>query len=318
MNKIEQYLNLASRMYYGGSPIISDEVFDQLADSINYKAVGSKEYGVVEKHWKRMYSLQKHYADQGKPPFENKDASISIKLDGAAISALYIDGQLVRVLTRGDGLEGQVITDKFLSENCNIIPKSIKTTHSILQVTGEIVAPKHIPNARNYAAGALNLKDLEEFRTKAISFYAYGVSPYLTDSYDKDMKALAKLGFYTIKENDLDQVFPSDGIVFRINNNSEFESLGYTAKFPRGAYALKERQEAVETKLLAVEWNTGRTGKVTPVAILEPIMIGDAVVSRATLNNPGFIEMLDLHIGDTVGIVRSGEIIPCIVYKADV
>lgn len=317
MNKIEQYLNLASRMYYGGSPIISDEVFDKLADSIGFNTL-TKDSGQVEKHWSRMYSLQKHYADQGKPPLDEKDTTVSIKLDGAAISALYIDGCLVRVLTRGDGIEGQVITDKFLTDNCNILPKQIKTSHAILQVTGEIVAPKHIPNARNYAAGALNLKDLEEFKTKAISFYAYGVTPYLTDTYDKDMKQLERMGFYTIKCDDLGEVYPSDGIVFRINNNAKFDEAGYTAKHPKGAYALKERQEAVETKLLAVEWNTGRTGKVTPVAILEPIMIGEAMVSRATLNNPGFIEMLDLHIGDTVGVVRSGEIIPCIVYKADV
>ena len=318
MNKIEQYLNLASRMYYGGAPIISDEVFDRLADSIDYKNVGTKEWGKKAKHWSRMYSLQKHYADQGTPPFSRTDASVSIKLDGAAISVLYIDGTLVQVLTRGDGIEGQVITDKFLLENCQILPKSIKTKEPILQVTGEIVAPKHIPNARNYAAGALNLKDLEEFRTKAISFYAYGVSPHIEKTYDEDMKALEKMGFYTIKCDDLGEVYPSDGLVFRVNNNEEFESLGYTSKFPKGAYALKERQEAVETKLLAVEWNTGRSGRVTPVAILEPVLVGDAMVSRATLNNPGFIEMLDLQIGDTVGIVRSGEIIPCIVYKADV
>lgn len=318
MNKIEQYLNLASRMYYGGSPIISDEVFDKLADSIDYKNVGAKEQGKTAKHWSRMYSLQKHYADQGTPPFEHKDVSISIKLDGAAISVLYIDGVLSQVLTRGDGIEGQVITDKFLLENCNILPRTIKTSVPILQVTGEIVAPKHVPNSRNYAAGALNLKDLEEFRTKAISFYAYGVSPYLCDTYDGDMKLLERMGFYTIKCDDLGEIYPSDGVVFRVNRNAEFEEAGYTAKFPRLAYALKERQEAVETKLLAVEWNTGRSGKVTPVAILEPVMIGDATVSRATLNNPGFIEMLDLQIGDTVGIVRSGDIIPCIVYKADV
>ena len=318
MNKIEQYLNLASRMYYGGSPIISDEVFDKLADSINFNNVGAKEQGKTAKHWSRMYSLQKHYANKGSPPFTRSDASVSIKLDGAAISALYIDGVLSQVLTRGDGVEGQVITDKFLLDNCVILPKTIKTSVPILQVTGEIVAPKHIPNARNYAAGALNLKDLEEFRTKAISFYAYGVSPSLTETYDADMKLLTRMGFFTIKCDDLGEIYPSDGIVFRINNNKEFDSLGYTAKFPQGAYALKEQQEAVETTLLAVEWNTGRTGKVTPVAILEPIMIDDALVSRATLNNPGFIEMLGLSIGDTVGVIRSGSIIPCIVYRADV
>ena len=303
-------------MYYAGSPIISDEVFDHLADSINYNKVGAKEGSKVEKHWNRMYSLQKHYADQGKAPLDANGCSVSPKLDGAAISILYIDGELARVLTRGDGVEGQNITDKFLESSSNIIPKSIKAS-GIIQITGEIVAPKHIPNARNYAAGALNLKDIEEFKSKAVSFFAYGVSPSINETYDADMKQLSKWGFSTVKDSDLDKIYDTDGIVFRINDNKLFDSMGYTSKFPRGAYALKERQEAVETTLLAVEWNTGRTGKITPVAILEPIMIGDAMVSRATLNNPGFIEMLDLRIGDTVGVVRSGAIIPCIVYKAD-
>jgi DNA ligase (NAD+) len=92
-------------------------------------------------------------------------------------------------------------------------------------------------------------------------------------------------------------------------------SLGYTAKHPRGAYAVKERGASVETRLLDVIWQTGKTGKVTPVAILEPVMIGDALVSRATLNNIAFIRALDIKIGDTVGVIRSGEIIPCITHK---
>ena len=301
-------------MYYGGTPIISDEVFDQLADSAGYTSVGAKERGNVEKHLYRMYSLQKHYEDQGASPLDARTCSVSVKLDGAAISILYVDGCLVRVLTRGDGLEGQVITDKFT--NSNVIPLSIPHT-GIVQIIGEIVAPKHIPNSRNYAAGALNLKDTEEFKTKAISFFAYGIFPSVKDTYDEDMRYVMRLGFNTVKESELDKIYPSDGIVFRLNNNAEFASAGYTSKHPKGAYALKERQEAVETTILAVEWNTGRSGKVTPVAILEPVMIGDALVSRATLNNPGFIEMLDLHIGDRVGVIRAGEIIPCITHKVD-
>ena len=105
--------------------------------------------------------------------------------------------------------------------------------------------------------------------------------------------------------------------MFRVNDTQVFQDLGYTAKHPRGAYAKKERAAHVETKLLDVEWQVGKSGKVTPVAILEPVYIGDALVSRATLNNPGFIEMLDLQIGDTVAIIRSGEIIPCILHKVD-
>ena len=312
MNKLEQYLNHASRMYYGGTPIISDEVFDQLADSAGYTSVGAKERGNVEKHLYRMYSLQKHYEDQGVSPLDARACSVSVKLDGAAISILYVDGCLVRVLTRGDGIEGQVITDKFT--NSNVIPLSIPHT-GIVQIIGEIVAPKHIPNSRNYAAGALNLKDAEEFKTKAISFFAYGIFPSVKDTYDEDMRYVMRLGFNTVKESELDKIYPSDGIVFRVNDNAAYASAGYTSKHPKGAYALKERQEAVETTILAVEWNTSRLGKVVPTAILKPVMVGDKEISRATLNNPGFIEALDLRIGDTVAIRLAGMIIPEVCHK---
>lgn len=299
-------------MYYGGTPIISDEVFDQLADSAGYTSVGAKERGNVEKHLYRMYSLQKHYEDQGLSPLDARACSVSVKLDGAAISILYVDGCLVRVLTRGDGLEGQVITDKFT--NSNVIPLSIPHT-GIVQIIGEIVAPKHIPNSRNYAAGALNLKDTEEFKTKAISFFAYGIFPSVKDTYDEDMQYVMRLGFNTVKESELDKIYPSDGIVFRLNDNAAAMSLGYTAKHPKFAYALKERQPCVETTIIAVEWNTSRSGRVNPVAILEPVMIEDKLVSRATLNNPGFIEALDLRIGDTVAVRLAGQIIPEVCYK---
>lgn len=317
MNKLEQYLNLASRQYYAGTPIISDEVFDHLADTCNYSKVGAKEGGDTEKHLHRMYSLQKYYEGENARPIpDTVDTSVSIKLDGAAISLLYVDGNLTRVLTRGDGLEGKVVTDKFIASGSNIVPQQIKAT-GIVQIIGEIVAPSNITNSRNYAAGALNLKDPEEFKTKAISFFAYGVQPYKHKTYDEDMRWLKRLGFSTVKESELDKIYPSDGIVFRVNDNELFYEMGFTNKHPRGAYARKERGEAVETTLVGVEWNTGRTGRVTPTALLEPIYIGDKLVSRATLNNPGFIEMLDLQIGDRVGVILGGEIIPVITHKVD-
>jgi DNA ligase (NAD+) len=316
MNKIEQYLNLASRAYYAGSPIISDEQFDKLADSINYNRVGAKQHGNVEKHLYQMYSLQKYYEDEDqKRPLEGiRDVTCSIKLDGAAISLLYVDGNLVRALTRGDGVEGQVITDKILATK--LVPHEIPLK-GVYQVTGEIAAPKTVENARNYAAGALNLKSVDEFKTRAVSFFAYGVQPSLTSTFNQDMNELSACGFSTINEPELDKIYPCDGVVFRVNSNEAFYDMGYTSKHPRGAYALKERSAHVETKLLSVEWQVGKSGKVTPVAILEPVYIGDALVSRATLNNPGFIEMLDLQIGDTVAVIRSGEIIPCILHKVD-
>jgi DNA ligase (NAD+) len=314
---IKQYLDLASKAYYAGTPIISDKQFDRLAETIGYSAIGSEVVGAKAKHYYPMYSLQKHYEDEGKPnPLANMgDVTMSVKLDGAAISLLYVDGQLMQALTRGDGVEGQVITQKLLSTT-SLVPHTI-LHKGLLQITGEIVAPSHIPNARNYAAGALNLKDASEFLTRAITFFAYGVQPFVGQTYDADMRMLKQFGFNTVQETDLEKIYPTDGVVFRLNNNHQFQELDYTSKHPRGAYARKERAQHVETKLLDVEWQVGKSGKVTPVAILEPVLVGDAMVSRATLNNPGFIETLGLEIGDTVAVVRSGEVIPCIIHKVE-
>lgn len=317
MKNLENFLDKCSQAYYSGNPIITDAQFDQLSESIAYNKVGAKETGTTEQHLYPMWSLQKFYEGESKdaPLSKEIDTSVSVKLDGAAISLLYVDGELVRVLTRGDGREGQVVTEKFLSSN-SLVPHKIRLK-GVYQIVGEIVAPKHIENARNYASGSLNLKDVEEFKTRAISFFAYGVYPYFTETYDQDMLKLKRLGFNTVKETELEQVYPSDGLVFRCNNNKLFDSFGYTSKHPKGAYALKTRPEYVETTLLDVEWQVGKTGKVTPTAILEPVMIDDAMVSRATLNNPGFIEALGLEIGDRVAVVRAGMIIPCILHKVE-
>lgn len=314
MSKLIEFLDKASKLYYEGNPIITDIEFDRLCELCDYQRIGYLTDD-SEPHLYQMYSLQKYYPGEQKKPLEDIEVTYTIKLDGAAISLLYVNGELVRALTRGDGRYGLNITDKILSTN-NLVPLKIKCKDTI-QITGEIVAPLHIPNSRNYASGSLNLKDINEFKTRALSFFAYGVYPYFTDTYDSDLQYLTKLGFNTVMDKNLQELYPSDGIVFRCLSNQVFDELGYTSKHPRGAYALKERQPGVETKLLDVEWQVGKSGKVTPVAILEPVQIEDAWISRATLNNPGYIEMLGLQIGDTVGVIRAGSIIPCITHKVD-
>jgi DNA ligase (NAD+) len=316
MANLVEYLNECARHYYQGNPIITDEVFDRLADSCDYKNIGAKQHEHIQKHYFPMFSLQKFYEDEGKvnPLSGESDVSFSIKLDGAAISLLYVDGKLTRVLTRGDGTEGTDVTNKFLGSK--LVPQELHHD-GVLQITGEIAAPSHIPNARNYAAGSLNLKDVNEFRTRAVEFFAYGMQPYHCDTFDEDMALLKRMGFSTVKDNELDKIYPTDGIVFRVNSNSRFEALGYTSNHPRGAYARKERPVGAVTKLIDVIWQVGKSGKVTPVAILEPVMLGDAQVSRATLNNPGFIEMLDIQIGDMVHVIRSGEVIPVITHRVE-
>lgn len=316
MNKIHEYLQLASRNYYAGVPIISDEVFDKLAESSGFNEVGARQHEHLEKHYFPMYSLQKYYEDEGKesPLKGETNVDASPKLDGAAVSHLYIEGKLVRSLTRGDGTEGTNVTEKFLATNH--VPHTIPHD-GVIQITGELVAPKLIENARNYAAGALNLKDVEDFKSRTVAFIAYGVQLTLADTFQEDMRILKSWGFETVKDKDLHNIFDCDGIVYRLNSHEAFYGAGFTSKHPRGAYALKERGIAVETELLDVVWQVGKSGKVTPVAILAPVMVGDAEVSRATLNNIAFIRALDIRIGDRVGIVRAGEIIPQVTHKVE-
>jgi DNA ligase (NAD+) len=185
------------------------------------------------------------------------------------------------------------------------------------QITGEVVATKDNINSRNYVSGALALKDLEEFKTRKLRFIAYDVQPKLTESYKKDLRFLENHGFTTVISRSIDfSLYPNDGLVIRINNNNTYDGLGCTAHHPKGAIAVKERKEAVVTKLLKVIWQVGKSGRVTPVAILEPVDINGAIVSRATLNNVNFLESLDLFIGCNVEVIRSGEIIPTIVGRA--
>ena len=312
MTDILTKLRTASKAYYEGNPIMSDEEFDLLAEAANFDEVGAPVEERV-KHPYRLFSLQKYYVGEGKDPLESYSKEIveTTKLDGAAIAVSYLNGKLHRVLTRGDGIEGLDITSKFL--NSNVVPRNIGfNAEDILQITGEVVAPKEIPNARNYAAGALNLKDQVEFNSRDITFIAYGMQneqSYKSDSYRQDMEYLRKFGFNTVLDSAWD-IFPNDGRVFRVDSNKDFNELGHTAKHPRGAYALKTRTEGIPTKLLDVVWQTGKSGKVTPVAILDPIEIDGANISQATLNNIKYIEDLGLEIGCTVAVERAGGIIP--------
>ena len=313
--KLEAYLRNARDCYFRGEPIIPDEVYDRLsenlglADEVGHIEVGEQRY----KHLYQMYSLQKVFVGEDKEPeWVHSNAHImTAKLDGAAVSIVYMNGELHQALTRGDGKKGVDITDKMRF----LVPRYIDL-QGLVQITGEIVAPKTIPNARNYASGSLNLKDIEEFKTRDLTFIAYGIQPCRTPLWSSDMRVVSDEGFDVITASDYTQ-FPHDGSVVRLDENLVFEKLGYTSHHPRGAYAIKKRQAGIVTKLLDVEWNVGKSGAVSPVAILEPCVIGEATVSRATLHNIGYIDALGLEIGCDVEVIRSGEIIPRIVRRVD-
>jgi len=312
MTDISTKLRGASKAYYDGKPTMSDEDFDLLAEAHKFEELGAPVSDRV-KHTYRMFSLQKYYKGEGKNPLEGYSSNIieTPKLDGAAISIFYSEGKVKQVLTRGDGFEGLDITNKFIFNQP--VPYMVNNMGEF-QVTGEIVAPKEIPNARNYAAGALNLKDTQEFLSRDLTFIAYNVQPSMSDSFSQDMYLLECLGFNVVTKQDWKE-FPTDGRVFRVDNYEDFKNYGETSKHPKGAYAFKERSAGVPTTLLDVVWQTGKSGKVTPVAILDQIEIEGAKITQATLNNIKYIEDLGLEIGCTVTVERAGGIIPRVIKR---
>lgn len=308
---MKEFLDKACTMYYEGYPILSDDEFDMLADKHQYNAVGYKVTDAVP-HTYRMYSLKKCF-DLTDAPLSVEDCIETPKLDGAAVSLLYVEGLLQLALTRGDGIQGRDITDKMRL----LVPEEISITN-LVQITGEVVAPDSIPNARNYAAGSLNLKDPAEFaeRFSDLRFVAYGQEKVVNRNYDATLEGLERMGFNTALDFDWTN-YPTDGTVYRLRDNFKFEELGHTSNHPRGAFALKEQKQGVETTLKDVVWQLGKSGVVSPVGILDPIEIGGATVSRATLHNIEYIRDLDLEIGCQVEVIRSGEIIPRIVRRVE-
>lgn len=300
-----------NKAYYEGKPLITDEEYDAIDTS---QVVGYTPVGDTAVHSYPMWSLQKAYDDENPLSGYSGTISKSPKLDGAAVSIEYLNGFLSIGLTRGNGEVGVIITDKIRT----LVPLKIPflSKAGVVQVVGEVVAPKHIKNARNYAAGALNLKSVDEFATRELKFIAYGISARQSDSWSVDMWELSKY-VDTVTCSEWDE-YPQDGVVHRVDNYAEFDALGYTSKFPRGAYAHKVRQAGSITTLKDVEWKVGRSGVVSPVAILEPVDINGAMVSRATLHNMAYIQSLGLEIGCKVEVIRAGEIIPRIVRRVDV
>ena len=315
---MKDLLDKACKAYYqDGNPILTDAQFDRLAELHNYEKVGYMPTDGIP-HTYQMYSLQKCFDILDSPfPVSDNSVSCSVKLDGAAVALTYINGELVQALTRGDGFYGKDILDKIK----HIVPNKLNVK-GIVQITGEVVAPDSIENARNYAAGALNLKSIDEFLEREVFFYAYGMehdgdyvgNPEYEDTWKERMIYLQHEGFQTVHTHITDG-FPQDGLVYRIDNIKNFERMGYTSKHPKGAFALKKQQKGVITVLKDVKWQVGKSGVVSPVAILDTIKIGDAWISKATLHNMDYIQELNLEIGCRVEVIRSGEIIPRIVRR---
>ena len=321
--KVREFIASCQKAYYEGTPIITNEEYDALVKRFPDAETGIGPKGDIP-HVYRMYSLQKVYFDRGDTaPFDSVDVVETRKFDGASIDLLFVNGTFVQALTRGNGIKGQDVTN-----NVKLLgfPKRIPS-EGIVQITGEIVCTNDVENQRNYASGALSLDADEDFISRiaegGLIFVAYGIQESVNhvgslEDYESDMRMLDNWGFLTCTStSSILEHCPTDGTVVRINSNAKFSEMGWTNKHPRGAYAIKEDDEGEITTLREVTWEVGRSGKVTPTAIFDEVVIADAKISRATLNNVGYIEMLGLELGCQIRVIRAGGIIPKIIERVD-
>jgi DNA ligase (NAD+) len=304
-------------LYYDNyAPEISDTEFDKLYDElaamekiqgwVAYDSptvkVGSAAGKVAHPH--KLYSLRKVY------DISEVDSFFDIKtpkIDGANLTLVYKRGRLVLALTRGNGEYGDNVVH--LAPGIKNINKSVTSDYELLVINGECVTDNTVDNFRNYVSGALGLKHLEEFVSRNIKFIAHDMLG-VNMNYSNRISILQNMGFTTVMDKSVEK-YPTDGVVYRINDYKQSMLLGYTAKYPKFAVALKPRGiSTVTTTLQAVEWAIGRTGTVNPTGIISPVTIDDAVISRLTLHNIGIIEEHNLGIGDTIEIERAGGVIP--------
>lgn len=380
MNEIERIDRLREELhqhnynyYVLNAPVISDREFDMLMKELQdleskhpehfdenspSMRVGSdinKDFTQVQ-HKYPMLSLGNTYSEADVKDFYERvrkalnepfEICCEMKFDGTSISLTYENGKLVRAVTRGDGVQGDDVTDNV---------KTIRTIPLVLkgdgypkefEIRGEILMPWNVfeelnrereareeplfANPRNAASGTLKLQNSAAVAARHLDAYLY----YLLgdnlpcDGHYENLQEAARWGFkvsdITRKMQTLEEVFEfinywdverknlpvaTDGIVLKVNSLRQQRNLGYTAKSPRWAIAYKFQAEQALTRLHTVSYQVGRTGAITPVANLDPVQLSGTVVKRASLHNADIIQSLDLHINDMVYVEKGGEIIP--------
>ena len=281
---------------------------------------------------------------------QNIEIVCELKFDGASISITYVNGKLDKALTRGDGTIGDNVTNNI--KTIKSIPLSLKGDGypDIFEIRGEVFMPWQIfdelnkqkieneeqpfANPRNATSGTLKLQDpriVASRKIDAFFYYLMSEKPF-TSTHSSNLQKCKEWGFKTCKDTktckSIDEVFEfidfwdverhklpfaTDGIVLKINSLSQQEELGFTSKFPRWAIAYKFQAEQAHSKLKKVTYQVGRTGAITPVANIEPVLLSGSTIQRASLYNEDNIHLLDLHENDTCVIEKGGEIIPKIV-----
>jgi DNA ligase (NAD+) len=370
-NKKIKLFNKYNKYYYdNSSPIVSDKEFDELKQNIlllekKYKFINSKKslnqivgykpsknFNKV-RHKIPMLSLSNAFNENDLLNFEKKilnfiskkenfeiTYSAEPKIDGISASLIYQNGKFIKGLSRGDGNEGEDITDNLAT--IKDIPKKIisKNFPTEIDIRGEVFIQnsdfvtlnKNFANPRNAASGSLRQKDPEETRKIPLKFIAYthGYEKGLNTKNQSDyLKQLNEWGFKTNSLNRLitgvknllinyDKIekkrteldFDIDGIVYKVNDFNLQKRLGYIANAPRWAIAHKFSSNKAISEILNIDIQIGRTGALTPVAKIKPINIGGVVVSNATLHNEDEINRKDVRIGDIATIERAGDVIP--------
>ena len=280
----------------------------------------------------------------------NEDFEIccEMKYDGLSISLTYEQGRLVRAVTRGDGVQGDDVTENVKTIRCIPLRLNGNGYPEEFEIRGEILMPSFealnrereereeplFANPRNAASGTLKSKNSAVVAQRKLDAYLYYLLgehiPF--DGHYENLQAARSWGFKISggmkKVTTLQDIYDfidywdverknlpvaTDGIVLKVNSQRQQRALGYTAKSPRWAIAYKFQAERARTRLNAVTFQVGRTGTVTPVANMDPVQLAGTVVRRATLHNADVMEQLDLHIGDMVYVEKGGEIIPKIV-----
>ena len=366
-------LKIHNNLYYNkDNPEITDAEYDFLKkeifnlekkykylDNLNLtkKIVGSKPASKFKKikHLRPMLSLANAFNKSDMDDFLKKifnflnlkDKNISLfaepKIDGISATLIYEKGDLIRGLSRGDGVTGEDILNNL--KTINNIPKKIKADNvpDLLEIRCEVYIGKkdfidikdNFANPRNAAGGSLRQKDPSETSKIPLKYFAYGfgaVEPMVFKKQSEFLKQISKWNFITnplskivtnideIEKQHLtiDQIrstldYDIDGIVYKVNDLSLQKRLGNTSNSPRWATAYKFSAEKAVTKIKDIVIQVGRTGAITPVAKVDPVTVGGVVVSNATLHNEDEIQRKDIRVGDTIKIQRAGDVIPQVV-----
>jgi DNA ligase (NAD+) len=365
------------RYYVLNQPTISDQEFDRLMRELQdleakhpelydpnspTQRVGSdlnQEFRQVA-HKYPMLSLANTYSEQEVAEWyesvrkglggDDFDVCCEMKYDGLSISLTYENGRLIRAVTRGDGVQGDDVTENVKTIRSIPLVLTGNAYPQEFEIRGEILMPWVVferlnaereaaeeplfANPRNAASGTLKSQKSELVASRQLDAYLYYLlgEELPTDGHYENLQAAASWGFKISqgmrKVKTLQEIYDfirywdterknlpvaTDGIVLKVNSQRQQRALGFTAKSPRWAIAYKFKAERACTRLNEVTYQVGRTGAVTPVANMDPVQLAGTTVKRATLNNEDFIRSFDLHIGDYVYVEKGGEIIPKIV-----